>query len=90
MKYIKIKIYGQVQGVSFRLSAKQKADELKIFGFVKNMNDGSVFIEAEGEEEKLYNFLKWCHQGPISAKVESVKYNFSSENKKFKDFKIKY
>lgn len=72
MKRLTIKISGKVQGVFFRASTKDVADKLGIAGFVKNTTDGSVYIEVEGEEEKLTQFVAWCHHGPLRAVVESV------------------
>lgn len=72
MKRLTIKISGKVQGVFFRASAKDVADKLSINGFVKNTTDGSVYIEVEGEEEKLTQFVAWCHHGPSRAVVEGV------------------
>ena len=69
-KHFTIKISGQVQGVFFRASTKEKADSLKIYGLVRNEPDGSVYIEAEGEEEDLKEFIRWCQQGPPRANVE--------------------
>jgi acylphosphatase len=72
IKLFKIRISGKVQGVFFRTSAKEEADRLGIYGFVKNEKDGTVYIEAQGEETTLNDFLKWCYQGPPSAKVEDL------------------
>lgn len=72
----------------FRYSAKKKADELGIKGFVRNDPDGSVYIEAEGDEKFLENFLEWCKIGPDSAKIEKV-YAEEAELKNFKEFTIK-
>ena len=72
MKHLNIKIHGQVQGVFFRATAKEKADTLGIKIFARNEPDGSVYIEAEGEKEKLDEFIKWCYQGPSFARVEKV------------------
>ncbi len=72
MKHLNIKIYGLVQGIFFRATAKEQADKLNITGFAKNMPDGSVCIEAEGEENNLDKFVKWCHLGPSMARVEKV------------------
>lgn len=69
-----IYIYGKVQGVGFRYSALQKANELSIKGFVHNKSNGSVYIEAEGKAEILEEFLVWCHQGPSWARVDNIKY----------------
>ncbi|MFH1523125.1 MAG: acylphosphatase [Patescibacteria group bacterium] len=72
MKHLNIKIYGQVQGVFFRDSARKKAEEIGIFGFIRNEPDGSVYIEAEGEEEKLKELLDWCKKGSELAEVKKV------------------
>lgn len=73
IKSIKINVLGRVQGVGFRYSALQKANELGISGFVKNRTDGSVYIEADGEPETLEAFIVWCHRGPARARVDEVK-----------------
>ena len=63
------KIYGRVQHVGFRYATNKKALELGICGFVKNMPDGSVYVEAQGSEEKLDAFMLWCKKGPAWAYV---------------------
>lgn len=68
----KIKIYGLVQGIFFRVNAKKQAEKLGITGFARNEPDGSVYIEAEGEKENLEKYIKWCHTGPPLAKVKKV------------------
>lgn len=68
-----IKVYGKVQGVWFRKSTQQKALALGLKGFCKNLEDGSVYIEAEGDLEKLFNFVNWCKKGPELAEVENLK-----------------
>lgn len=70
MKHVSIHVAGKVQGVFFRASTKEKADELGIKGTVRNNIDGSVSIEAEGEEEDLDLFIEWCKHGPKFAHVE--------------------
>jgi len=67
-----IKVFGRVQGVGFRYYAHKKAAGLKLAGFVQNKPDGSVYIEVEGPEEKLDEFILWCHQGPGWARVTNV------------------
>lgn len=71
-KHFNIKIYGLVQGIFFRATAKKLADDLGIVGFAENKPDGSVYIEAEGEENKLNKFVKWCNKGPQMAQVEKI------------------
>lgn len=70
-KHVNIKVSGEVQGVFFRASTKEIADALEITGFVRNEADGTVYIEAEGEEEKLKRFNQWCRKGPPRARVLS-------------------
>lgn len=72
VKHYKIQVYGQVQGVYFRMHAKQAADILGISGWVQNESEGHVSIEAEGEEKSLNHFLKWCEDGSPEAKVDKV------------------
>jgi len=70
IKTFSIRISGKVQGVFFRASAKEKADELGIEGLVRNEKDGTVHIEAQGEEDAIEEFLHWCRQGPPRARVD--------------------
>jgi acylphosphatase len=72
IKNIQITVSGRVQGVGFRWSAVNKAEQLGVKGFVRNMYDGSVFIEAEADEISLDHFLIWCRKGPSFARVEKV------------------
>lgn len=72
IKHLNIKIYGQVQGVFFRISAQKEAEKLRITCSARNEPDGSVYIEVEGEEGSLEKFVKWCHKGPTLARVEKV------------------
>lgn len=88
MHHFTILISGKVQGVFYRASAKQKAEELHIKGFVRNEFNGDVYIEAEAEEEVLYKFVKWCNTGPAGARVDHVEV-IPSEVIGFTSFDIK-
>lgn len=85
IKHLNIKIYGRVQGIFFRATAKDEAEKLGIFGFARNEDEGTVYIEAEGEEENLNKFLDWCKKGPPLAKVEKLDVT-ESELKNFPKF----
>jgi len=71
-KHFSISIGGKVQGVFFRASAREKAEELDVKGFVRNEPNGNVYIEAEADENTLQQFIEWCRQGPPRARVEKV------------------
>ncbi len=72
MVHKKILIQGYVQGVGFRYSARKAAMQFDIKGFVRNLPDGSVYIEAEGAENQVEEFISWCHSGPSRASIHSV------------------
>ncbi len=67
-----LRVYGRVQGVYYRQSAKEQALRLGLTGFARNEPDGSVQIEVEGEDSAIDRFQKWCETGPPSARVERV------------------
>ena len=69
----KIHVTGHVQGVGFRWSTANEARTLDIKGFVRNLSDGSVYIEAEGTLIQLTTFVEWCKRGPSFGYVDSVK-----------------
>ncbi|MFX0081651.1 MAG: acylphosphatase [Candidatus Hodarchaeota archaeon] len=81
-----IKVYGLVQGVFFRYTTRRVARRLDLSGYVKNMPDGSVFIEAEGPEDKLKELLEFAKAGPRNARVDRVEHEFLPPNFKFKSF----
>jgi acylphosphatase len=81
-------VSGRVQNVGFRFNTLKAAKKNEIYGIVKNLHDGSVYIEAEGEEENLDQFILWCHQGPNWARVDHVNIQHS-QVQDYKDFSIK-
>lgn len=84
-----LKINGRVQGVFFRLRAKEEADKLSLKGWIKNNSDGSVECLAEGDKDKLEEFIAWCHKGTRDAQVENVEVKWQRYGSKFNDFSIK-
>jgi acylphosphatase len=71
-KHFVIKVSGRVQGVFYRASTAEVAEQLGLRGFVRNEPNGAVYIEVEGDEEQLDQFVTWCEQGPRLAKVDTV------------------
>ena len=72
METVNLLIQGKVQGVFYRASARDKAIELGIKGWVKNTQDGDVEIVASGDKESLKKFVEWCHKGSSRALVTRV------------------
>jgi len=85
--HIDIKVSGSVQGVGFRYSARNMAISLGIKGSVKNLNNGEVFIEAEGNINQLSKYIEWCKSGPTFSKVENVD-TFKGIVKNYQQFDI--
>jgi acylphosphatase len=71
-------VSGQVQGVFFRASARDKAQQLGLSGWVKNLPDGRVEAYACGDEEILAKFELWLKQGPPMAQVDSLEIHAAS------------
>lgn len=72
MKHLNITLTGKVQRVGFRFTAMEVAHRHNINGIVMNSGSDVVYIEAEGTNEDLDMFLKWCAKGPLGAIVEKV------------------
>jgi acylphosphatase len=87
MIHKQIKVSGKVQGVFFRASTRAKAQELNLKGIVRNDQDGSVYIEVEGDENAVIQFLDWCRQGPSAANVQKIEER-NGDIKNFSSFEI--
>lgn len=89
-KRVILNIFGRVQNIGFRYYTAQKANKLKIAGWVKNESDGSVKILAEGEEESLKKLLLWCSKGPRFAQIDKIDVKWQDYKGKSTSFKIIY
>ena len=84
-----ITVSGMVQGVGFRYACLHAARSMGIKGFVKNLTNGKVYIEAEGSEFQIKVFLKWCNEGPSHAYVNNISTN-SGDVIDYSFFEIKH
>ncbi|WP_080146817.1 acylphosphatase [Marinilactibacillus piezotolerans] len=77
---ISAQVYGHVQGVGFRMSTKQAADEIGVTGIVRNESDGSVYAEAVGSSEQIDQFIEVLRKGPSpAASVDKVVIKFDEK-----------
>ncbi|MGM0217013.1 acylphosphatase [Enterococcus sp. AZ126] len=67
MRKVRMNVQGRVQGVGFRYMTKMVADELGIYGTVRNEDDGSVTIEALGNDELMNQFIQKIKDSPSPA-----------------------
>ncbi|WP_040535128.1 acylphosphatase [Schleiferilactobacillus shenzhenensis] len=89
MRAVSLHVFGRVQGVGFRWLTKMVADQLGVTGFVKNEFDGSVYIEAAGEEEPLTKFIGAIKASPTpSGKVDRVDEKELSPLPSYHGFKV--
>lgn len=72
MPTLHLVVKGKVQGVFFRATAKETADELGVTGWIKNTADDDVEALVTGNNEQLQAFVNWCKQGPRRANVSEV------------------
>jgi acylphosphatase len=63
---------GRVQGVFYRATAAQRARELGIRGYAKNLPDGRVEVLAIGDAQLVQSFIEWLWTGSSASKVTSV------------------
>jgi acylphosphatase len=85
-----IKVFGRVQGIFFRYHTRKLARKLGLLGFVENMPDGSVYIEAEGSDDKLNELIEFAKKGPPQARVDHVKVDYFESEGTFKGFEYKF
>lgn len=71
-KAVKWQIHGRVQGVAFRWFTRQQATELGVSGWVRNCSDGSVEVEAHGDEAALESLKDRLATGPPAARVDDI------------------
>ena len=89
-KRVRLVVTGRVQGVFFRQSLKAKSIQNNIFGWVKNLSNGSVECILEGTEENILIIVKWAHIGPANSIVENIEIHNEKFNNEFTKFDVLY
>jgi tRNA pseudouridine55 synthase len=84
------KVYGSVQGVGYRYFVKEKAQSLDLFGYVKNLEDGTVEVLAQGREENLQKLIEELKKGPFLARVDKLDIVFRKPLNIFFRFQIEH
>lgn len=72
MATIQLLIKGKVQGVCYRVTARDTALRLSLTGWIRNTAQGHVEALVTGPEDTLHQFIEWCRQGPPGASVKEV------------------
>ncbi len=87
---VHVVVYGYVQGVFFRAFVSQWATELGLTGYVRNLPEGGVEVNAEGERKHLEELIGYLKVGPRAARVEKVVVNWSEYTGNYSRFSIRY
>lgn len=88
--HVEIVISGLVQMVGYRYFAIRKANEHNVFGYVKNLLNGDVYCEAEGEEGLINDFISELRIGPRSSQVTSFHVNKDEKLSGYTSFEVRF
>ena len=82
-------VSGQVQGVFFRDSTRERAEQLGLAGWVRNLPDGRVEAIFEGPSEKVREIIRWCEEGPSHAEVDDVDAEIEASEGDLEGFEVR-
>ncbi|HKJ40647.1 MAG TPA: acylphosphatase [Sunxiuqinia sp.] len=89
-KRFHIVVSGRVQGVGFRYFAVQKANDCNLKGWVKNLPDGQVELEAEGDGKDLAAFIDYLKLGNGYSRTDRLSQSEISTLENYPDFNVRY
>ena len=89
MTAMRCQITGRVQGVGFRYTARERANDLGLSGWVRNISGGRVEVFVQGPEDTVGVFAAWLQDGPTAARVEHVDEVPANPDTRFVDFEIR-
>ena len=87
---IQLRVVGRVQGVGFRYFVQSRARSLQLCGWVRNEDDGSVLVLAEGDQKSLDSLRQSLVRGPRSARVDSVEDEPVTDRGPLAEFEVRY
>lgn len=87
-KGVRCRVTGRVQGVWYRGATQTEARRLQLQGWVRNLEDGRVELQASGDERDLQALVDWLWYGPPAAEVTDVDCEWS-DHTSFDDFTIR-
>lgn len=82
-------VSGRVQGVYYRASTRDRASDLDLDGWVRNLDDGRVEAVVEGPREDVERLVEWCHHGSARADVSDVAVDYG-DPEGLSGFEIRY
>jgi acylphosphatase len=89
-KRVHLIVSGRVQGVCYRMYARDEAEGAGLTGWIRNLHNSRVEAVAEGPEPELKRFAEWCRRGPPHAMVANVVEEYSDATGEFDSFHVTY
>lgn len=89
MKRVRILIEGKLQGANFRYHTQQEAKKLGLAGFVRNLSDGRIEIDAQGDDASVDKLLAWCQEGPQNTQLKSILFRYDEPAEHGTDFVVR-
>lgn len=83
-------VTGRVQGVAYRDFARQAAGRMGLSGWVRNLDDGRVEVDVEGERRAVDAFVDLLRTGPPMARVDALRVEWETPTGRQADFRISY
>ena len=84
-----VRVTGRVQGIWFRQSTKNTAEQYGVSGWCRNNPEGSVEAIFEGEESAVKSVVEWCKEGPKLARVDDLQIKWEKPTGEFDRFFIR-
>ena len=83
-------VSGRVQGVAYRAFAQQAAGRMGLSGWARNLEDGRVEVDVEGERPAVEGFVELLRAGPPMARVDALRVEWDSPTGRQTGFRIRY
>lgn len=90
MRKVRAIVSGRVQGVWYRAHTREKAQELGVVGYVRNLPDGTVEIVARGNSAQVEALLDWARTGPPMSAVHGVEAEDLTDDETYPSFEVRY
>ncbi len=90
IRRFRARVYGVVQGVGFRWFVRHEAQRNNVVGYVRNLADGSVEVEAQGKPQDLEKLLSAIKKGPPAGIVTKVDVEWLPPTDEFHTFEIRF
>lgn len=84
-----IYVIGRVQGVFFRGTVQEEAEQLGLSGWVRNLHDGRVEALFEGPSKDVRRMVEWCGEGPPHSDVKNVETHFEEARGDLRGFEVR-